>query len=254
MSALDAHAHTRYRRRITAVYLKSWLQNSRRLHGITSTVIFDRLLPQLETIPSRKVPTTLDALPLCFAVGMDIVSAYIFGLEVADNFVQDQAKRNRWLEMYASTCSPMTRFCAQEMPVLWKILSRFVFAYTATERASAELNNWCLELCKQTAEVMQRPNHTQSATESFPEVYAHLTASIKENSNSKLEVASELLDHLMATSEVFSITLAKAFTSWLEGLLSRQNCDRNSEVYRIVSTLGSGFCRQRRRFRDCRFE
>ncbi|KAI8931104.1 hypothetical protein NX059_012114 [Plenodomus lindquistii] len=161
-----------------------------------TVVLQDRFLPQLK----RPV---LDILPLAFAVGMDVVTAYIFGLEVAPNFTNNPELRLDWLRMDLSSLSSGDMFWAQELPRVWALFGR-----NRGQRriATVQLRDWCLQLCDQ-AESVVLSGRRGADSEHFPTVYHHLRSRGK---LSRLEIASELLDHLKATSDVFAITLAKA--------------------------------------------
>jgi hypothetical protein len=60
-------------------YLRGQLQTLQRLHGIMVTVLRDRLMPRLSpSLDSNAV--VVDAMSLCLATVMDVVSGYAFGL------------------------------------------------------------------------------------------------------------------------------------------------------------------------------
>lgn len=180
MSSLTVESHSLNRRRIATNYSKSYIQGSERLHKITTTVLLRRLPEAI-----KKQGAKIDVIPLCFALGMDMVSGYIFGFKGVPDLTQNEAERQAHLQRFAASNLYENSFWTQEMHPVKTLISYFKPA-----SAKKAVEAYCLQLC-QHAEKDSVYDNVQKTTED-------------------LGVASELLDHLKATSDVFSITLAWA--------------------------------------------
>lgn len=213
MSSLNAQSHAQHRRRVSHKYLKAHIQNSRRMHGIISVVIFERLKPWLTCQSVSTRFTTIDVLALSSATGLDLVSGYIFGLKVAPNLLQNEETRQACFDMFGYSQSHTTMFWVQELPVMSNFVSWFLPRSESARKAALFLEDWCARLCTQAeaARSSQEPDTTL-----FPEVYAHLRKTVLGgdladlSKEQELQIASELLDHLKATYDVFGITFTKA--------------------------------------------
>jgi unspecific monooxygenase len=75
--------HSARKRMIPNIYSKSYLHSSPQLPAISQTLIYDRLLPIIQSAGKSIV---LDVLELNFAVTMDFINAYLFGLPNGSNF------------------------------------------------------------------------------------------------------------------------------------------------------------------------
>lgn len=196
VSMLAYRPHSVQKRMLSNVYSKSYLQNSPDLQIISSTVVLDRFLPLLEGLARRREP--VNVLPLTQAVGMDFTSAYLFGVANGTDFIRDVDFRNRWLGLYET-------FKNQH----------------PTERASGEIERWCLSLCEKAAAWERTAEKSGPVVNNKfitnPVVYRQLSQCLEKtktpqrssNSESKpkhLVVASEMLDHLVAGHETTGIT------------------------------------------------
>ncbi|KAF2023588.1 cytochrome P450 [Setomelanomma holmii] len=198
MSSLDARSHAIRRRRVTQPYLQSSLHRSAKMKEIMVIVLYDRLTPEL----SRSSDCGVDVLPLCFAIVMDIVSAHTFGLAVAPDLTGDKGQRHIYLEAFREAITPRSMFWAQEVPLV-----SYLYPFTRCAwKAKSSLERNILDLCRR-AEDISRAHQTES-----PGLYHFLRESSPQHvdNNGELEIASEVLDHLKATGDVLSITLAHA--------------------------------------------
>ena len=188
VSTVNYNAHSAQKRMITNVYSKSYLQNSPDLKVISTTVVFDRLLPVLDELArTRKV---INVLPFGQAIGLDFTSSYLFGLVNGSDFVRDPKNWELWLEKYE------------------------IFKYqNPKDRAWGEIEKWCFDRCEKAGgwedsdAVELGPDGNINT---IPVVYRQLCRSLGKSSQSpqkqRLIVASEMLDHLVAGHETSGIT------------------------------------------------
>ncbi len=209
--------HSARKRMISNIYSKSYLHSSPQLPAISQTLIYDRLLPIIQSAGKSIV---LDVLELNFAVTMDFINAYLFGLPNGSNFLQEEEIRRHWLSLYQSR--KYYTFWPQELPNLtaWLAKMGILVVPKWVDSANEEIEAWCLEMCD-AAEISIA---TSSADEQNPEsqsvVYKQLKNALANDisksaptvppppiPNQHLLLASEMLDHLAAGHETSGITL-----------------------------------------------
>lgn len=175
VSMLEHKPHSVQKRLISNIYSKSYLQNSRDLQIISSTLLFDRFLPILDSVAGND--TALNVLDLTQALGMDFTSAYLFGLTNGTNFLCNVEYRHHWLDVYSTF--------KKQRP---------------EERASGEIEQWCLSLCE--AAEAETSEKSVDSTSTKPVVYGRLSqcleGSIPSSQPKNVIIASEMLDHLVA--------------------------------------------------------
>jgi hypothetical protein len=239
MSSLDARSHVARRRRVTQPYLKATLQNSTRLHQIIITVLWDRVKPRLASGP-RSIGAVVDVALLCYATVMDMVSGHIFGLALAPNLTCDENKRRIYQRAYIEASAQKSMFRAQEMP----ILSCLFPTATRTYKAKSFLETKILSQCENAETICGGHELKEVESPMFPGLYHFLRESSRQGVSAfpkdyQAEIASEVLDHLKATSDVLSITLTQALyqlskcqqtqaelRSELRGLWNPHDCGR----------------------------
>ena len=192
---LDRDLHSTRKRMISHVYAKSYLLNSQDLQTLSINLLFDRFLPILHSASQNNQP--LNVLSLAEAFGMDLTSGYLFGSVNGTNFLDNVEYRNHWLEQYSA-------FKKQ----------------SPKERASGEIEKWCLSMCE-AAEEFETREKTVAIPSTKPVVYESLSNGLAKSTSSskerKLMIASEMLDHLIAGHEASAITI-----TYLMHELSRQ--------------------------------
>ncbi|KAL2218219.1 putative cytochrome P450 monooxygenase [Thermoascus aurantiacus ATCC 26904] len=192
VSMLAYKPHSARKRMLSNVYSKSYLQNSPDLQIISSAIVLDRLLPLLEGLALTGKP--MNVLPLMQAVGMDFMSAYLFGMAIGTDFIRDVGYRDRWLACYETFKNQHPR-----------------------ERALGEIERWCLLLCEKTAawERARAEKRDRVYSDKFvtnPVVYRQLSQCLEKTPHESLSgpehlvIASEMLDHLVAGHETTGIT------------------------------------------------
>jgi hypothetical protein len=191
------------------------------MHAITKALICDRLLPELES--HAKPSDSFDICSLFYGVAMDFITAYLFGLESSSNFIQDKAQRYNFLSNYDKR--RQYNFWPQETPGLYSFLSRIGIQLVPkwVGVANADIGNWTLSMCdgansfltRMKAEGSEKVSPEQAAN--YPTVFAQLQSGMakaaskgevtSDEERQRLDVASEVLDHLAAGFETSGITL-----------------------------------------------
>jgi len=98
LSMLTAEPHRTRRRVFSNIYSKTSIQHSADMTNISKELIFNRLLPLLERAASDGAG--IDVLQLGGAIGMDFISAFIFGLDAGTDFLRQIEERKDWLDAY----------------------------------------------------------------------------------------------------------------------------------------------------------
>ena len=220
-STKGSKEHSSRKRMISNVYSKSYLQSSHELHSISDHIIYKRYLPALDTLAKDR--TAVNVHELNFAVTMDAINAYIFGLSNGSNFIQDVKTRRYILHEYM--CRRPYGFFDQELPGLSTYLAYVGILTTPkwVKDATQAVEGFCLNMCQAARASIE--SSVQLTPENTPTVYKYLYQSITSSTtNSKssssqpsqnphLRIASELLDQLAAGHETSGVTLTYAIYS-----------------------------------------
>jgi cytochrome P450 len=205
--------HSTRKRMLSNVYSKSTIASSAALLSQTSTIVYDRFLPALESTFSTGEPGVLDIYPLLSGATMDIVTSYIFGLASGSKLLSNPKQLAWFLDLYNSRRS--YTFWPQELPGLTAILQKW-FGYRLVpefvDNANGEIEKWTKAMCDGSATVLRG---TEVKVEDTPVVYQQLAVALsKEAKKMGLEktdltypIASEVLDHLAAGFDTSGITL-----------------------------------------------
>jgi hypothetical protein len=205
MSSLTSESHRRRRKRVAHVYSNTWLHTSTHVEGVVSQILSHRLLPLLSSHSSGS--RAVEALELCIAVGLDIVSAFFFGLSSSPNFIEDVDHRRSWLTAYLDSHTHETMLWTQEAPTLKSWLGRVGFSVASVKslEAARALRDWCSLLCSQSCLETSYSGTDSRPTGDKPEVYRYLRRAIegeqkanvaRSDPGDDLEISSEILDHL----------------------------------------------------------
>ncbi|KAF2001786.1 cytochrome P450 [Amniculicola lignicola CBS 123094] len=213
--------HGSKRKRVTSVYAKSYIQNSRHVRAILAEMVQNRLLPAFWEMAASNAPH--DILEINFAYGLDFVAAFIFGLSRSTNFLQDQVCRQVWLEEYRKSHPSEYMFWLLEHPRLIRVLAKFrIFVVPKWyHKADVDFDMWGTKLVDETEKFLQK-GFTEEAASSgeMPHVYFQQKramaeelkldkgAYFKPTPQQRLELASECLDHLVATRDTFGVAFS----------------------------------------------
>ncbi|KAM5442076.1 hypothetical protein MferCBS31731_002905 [Microsporum ferrugineum] len=209
-SMLSFKAHSEQKRMVSRVYSKSFILASEDLRVASEQLIWERYLPMFEKIAlpssfpvdseeerlSLSRDKTLNVFPPFQALGMDFMTAYLFGIDASTDFLRDTQYRDRWLKLYSVFKTQLPK-----------------------QRAFGEVESLCLKMCdrvasqisgKEKAEAEPKPGSTR------PVVYGQLSNGILsqinpnndvEKADARLRIASEMMDHIVAGHETTGITL-----------------------------------------------
>ncbi|MCJ1243926.1 hypothetical protein MMC30_001123 [Trapelia coarctata] len=228
--------HSVRKRMISNVYSKFYLQNSQDMDAISHCLLNKRLLPLLEDFATSEAD--VDVLELNYAVAMDFINAYLFGLLMGTDFISSEhidkcfgfdsgepfSKRFR----HIYHCRKTYTFWPQELPRVTAFLHSFRIRVVPNfvDAANREIERWCKQMCKMTEEWATDPEikKLNFSPRQVPVVYNQIASSLADaqynstTSNSRaafesfphptdLTIASELLDQLAAGHETSGITL-----------------------------------------------
>ncbi|KAK1989049.1 cytochrome P450 family protein [Colletotrichum cereale] len=228
-STLPSKLHSLRKRPVAAVYAKSFIHASEAAGAQSRAILFSRLLPLLSASASAEPlsPDGIDVFSAFLATTMDFITAYIFGLRNATDFIRDRTYRDHWLQLYLARASHafwpqelprLTALCAKVSGGRWKPYPAWV------DSANAEIAAWNKKLCK-AASVAEGQKGEDPADE--PVVLRALEAGIEKErlANGKasllyrttilqkdLSVASEVMDQVLAGQETAGIALT--YLAW----------------------------------------
>lgn len=209
-------AHSARKRMISNIYSKSVVTSSAALRAQTSLILYNRLLPALTAaLTAAPDQGVLNMYSLLNASTMDIVTGYIFGLSNGSNLIDHPEQLAWFLDLYNSRRS--YNFWPQEFPRLTGALEKW-FGYRLVpkwvDEANGEIEKWTMSMCEGAAKAVQEHDFVVKV-ENTPVVYQQLSATLANeakkaglvNADRKLELASEVLDHLAAGFDTSGITL-----------------------------------------------
>ncbi|KAI4240465.1 MAG: hypothetical protein LQ352_007632 [Teloschistes flavicans] len=215
--------HAARKRMLSNVFSKSFLQSSKDALEMTRLILFDRLLPTLDSFAVKASP--VEVYELNYATTMDFVSSYLFGLSNDSNFILDVETRKRFLSWYWGRSDHS--FWIQELPRMTQIFRSLGINLVPkwVETANAEIEAWLRGKCKAAEESINAASeYSGEARGTHAIVYGQLRDSFRKSrtesgSTEKTEfcaqegtlIASELLDHVGAGMDTSGITLTYIF-------------------------------------------
>ena len=208
-STVHSRPHSIRKRMIAHIYSKSCLQNSPEMDKISRTLICKRYLPSLDASAASNQP--VDILELTYAIAMDFITAYLFGLNKGSDFMTNVSYRKHFLSIYHTRKDVGSWYA--EFPRSTSFLLRLGFGSVQQRviAAQEEIEAWCLNLCQGAAKDLNLETKSPSTSRPTtpPIVYSYLHAGLLKtapNSDPDLHAASEMLDHIIAGHETLGIT------------------------------------------------
>jgi unspecific monooxygenase len=213
--------HSACRRRVSAVYSKSYLFGSQPLRVVTEKILLDRLYPRLARDAQASEPT--DLLRLSYALSLDLLNCFIFGLSSGPNFTQDDLLTQAFLEHYEN------RYChegfwSQELPFLTSTLGMLGIDMLPRQHydSTAWIENWMMIHCNRAQRVCELLDKGELPDDpaDIPIVYQQIRKSMEAlkageghdrayaEKQTRSSIASELFDHMSGAREVFGLVLA----------------------------------------------
>lgn len=225
--------HSKRKRMLSNIYAKSTLQSSEAVASISHTLLDERLVPRLSQIADAGEP--VESYSIFSAITMDAVAAYVFGLENGSDFIRQPEHAANFLKDYKAR--QIHTFWPQELPNFTGLMKRIGLLGCIVPDWVAKANNdieaWILSMCDKAERslVAVASEHKKiDSSADYPTVYAQLRQSLLKDAtksdsevsveqviqSNRLEMASEMLDHVLAGFDTSSITL-----TWLTWELSR---------------------------------
>lgn len=207
---------------ISNVYSKSFIHSSPAAEAQAKTILWDRMMPAIEASLTDK---GADVYSLFLATTMDLISAYIWGVCRATNFVQNKGYREHWLELYkARNDHP---YFPQELPRLTAFCQKIgIHLYPSwVDSANKELAAWNTLCCDQTLEHLAVGKPPKDPADEPVVMKALLSGIDKEALHGdksplydtvivqrSLTIRSELWDHVLAGQETAGLALT--YMTW----------------------------------------
>lgn len=193
VSMMGNKEHGRQKRMISHVYSKSYIHNSEDVRKISEALV-KTILEVLKGGEGKE----FDAYGFNHGIGADFMSAYLFGMENATNYLRDTKERKRFTQAW-----------------------RTKFRHLPGEReATSVAESIVMKLCRAAEDTRGSGIKSDAATR--PIVYSQLSSQLsksasKSSEERELAVASEMFDHFIASIETTRVTL-----TYLEWELSRR--------------------------------
>ncbi|KAM0716667.1 hypothetical protein Q7P37_008112 [Cladosporium fusiforme] len=247
----DRSPHSKRKRMLSNIYAKSTLQSSEAVAAISAILLDERLTPRLDSVADSGNP--VEVYDIFSAITMDTVAGYVFGLENGSDFIRHPEHAANFLRDYKAR--QIHTFWPQELPNFTNLMERIgllgFIVPSWVAKANQDIEAWILSMCdkaeRSLASVESGKKPSISSAADYPTVYAQLRQSLlKEAIKSdkdiptdqviqahRLEMASEMLDHVLAGFDTSSITL-----TWLTWELSRvPNLDWQRRLREEISNL-----------------
>lgn len=197
------------RRRISAVYARSFVQSSPHVHAILDAVVLQRLLPLLFQAAATE-QGSVDILPVLQSYALDFMSSFMFGLSGGTNFLQDKCARRHWFDLYIRSYPAGSMFWLLEQPFLTRLLCAVGVPLLPEGHfeAKQEFEAWALDKVKESEKTLVKSEEAGISLShgEFPILYSAVRSGIAKDlgidagftpdSSQQLELASECFDHL----------------------------------------------------------
>lgn len=187
---------------------------------VAKEILFNRMLPKLDGYATQE--KKFNIYPQLSGMTMDFVTGYQFGLAASSNLIQDDEFRNHFLNLYDSRRS--FNFFPQELPEFTSFINSIGYKIVPDRigDANKRIEDWTMEMCDAAASFLSSTKAScveevpPEETKNFPAVYSQLISGMAKSKKDslttnaeqeRLDIASELLDHLAAGFDTSGITL-----------------------------------------------
>ncbi|KZF24939.1 cytochrome P450 family protein [Xylona heveae TC161] len=222
---MESKPHSNRKRMLSNIYAKSTLSNSTHLHALSEILLYERFFPIFQNLAANSTP--VDMFDLLNGVTMDFITGYLFGLSASTNFMQNPDKRHRCMEMFHHRGTNL--FWPQELPKFTRFLGRLgihMQNQKTLRMANREIEQFNIDMCDAADRALEsNKQDIEKSAADEPVVYAQLKTAMskqrikesgelteKDFADQRLQIASELLDHLAAGHETSAIALT--YTMW----------------------------------------
>lgn len=237
---IDKNEHSTRKRMLSNIYSKSVVLSSTTVKETTKSVLYERLLPIFQQASHTKTPIDVHRLDYAYAMGKcsrrnatelqakllrDSFMAYQFGLSLGSNFIQDDDKRNWYLDnffgrrpwIYWITEHP--RFAEFMSKIGINIVPKWV------DESTDALESWQIDICDK-AEALLSSNPLIASTDpgNYPAIFATERAQFQKADGlnwktvspgqkypRRLDIASDMYDHNAAAHETSGDTLTYVY-------------------------------------------
>jgi len=203
------------------IYSKSTLRSSLTIRDLCEEIVIRRFLPIIEAAAVQGSP--INVLEYNSAVYMDFICAFIFGIQNVANFLQNSKTCKRWLEL--RSISKGYGFWSMEFPRLTSLLTYIGIHLEPPWLGSVwdEITDLCLGML-QSVDLSSKIQSNGPVEDqkgriyTKPVVYDQLLSQLKSSSckqasvplsqsQLRLTMASELMDHIFAATDTTAWTL-----------------------------------------------
>jgi cytochrome P450 len=211
--------HATRKRMMSNIYSKSFLQASPTLTALTRTIILDRLVPRLDELASDG--KGFNVYSELAAATMDFVTGYQFGAAQSSNFIRNVGLREEYLDWYTRRIG--FNFWPQEHPKLTEFMSSLGIELVPkhVSEANSAIEDWTVAMCDaattflRSSGALKVEDVPQDEQINYPMVFSQISTAMSKSKDyadieagqRRLELASEMLDHLAAGFDTSSITL-----------------------------------------------
>ena len=213
-STVEHQPHSAKKRMMSNIYSKSYLQSSAQVHENSLILLRDRFLPFIEEASMTKKPVDVHDMNNGFTI--DFMSAYQFGLACSTKLSIDPPAKAHYLQQYHSRKE--YEFHSQEIPRVkaWCKCLGFPLVPKEIEAANDYIEEMGMKMCDNAnayLDELPSPGAEPVVYKQFKKSLAKQRekadgkSSEAEIEQQRLEVASEMLDHLGAGQETSAIAL-----------------------------------------------
>lgn len=204
----DAKGHAARKRVLSNIYSKSSIMSSPGLQSSTRAMIYDRLVPILQS--SSDTGEAVNVFDLSYAYSMDSFMSYQFGRDLGSNLMQNKEQREWYF--YSFFFRRPYFFWTVELPEVAKFMMNLGITLVPNQfqKGTKELEDWNMEICD-AAEKKLNGNAQELELEKQPAIFSAMRASIGKlgpadkglgtSCSSRVQIASEMLDHSAAAFE-----------------------------------------------------
>jgi hypothetical protein len=209
--------HSARKRAFANVFSKSHLLSSESARGVSTAIIFDRLLPLIHQKATKS--EALDVVPLNYAYSMDSFVNWQLGLASGCNLIQNEQERNMYLTAFFDR--ERYTFEAVHIPFITTILQRIGIRLIPkkVDTGTEDIESWNLAMCDKGVEVLRAKGDI--APKDYPNVLAQAlrgmgnmqvedipsTISGEKEYPNRMDIACEMFSHSSAAHETSGVTL-----------------------------------------------
>ncbi|PQE05333.1 cytochrome P450 monooxygenase protein [Rutstroemia sp. NJR-2017a BVV2] len=193
------------RRLYTHVYSKSTIINSIELGRILGTISHDRLLPRLRD--ATKKGDDIDVYSLAKEYSMDVVTAYVYGLENGTNWTGEPDKASHHLLAFQSALEPWAFFASTEIMRLVSSLSwlGIKLICPSVDAAFGTIHSFVLDLTQNAIKKLDMAHLSEyDSMATFKDIWQRIKLVPEEKLNL---IASDMVDQTHAGHEATGIIL-----------------------------------------------